>query len=68
MFVTLKNRYTYSVSDILGEGGFGKVYKGKDTFEDKDVAIKLINHKKQNDPNCLEFNKGELDILLGISK
>lgn len=40
----LKNRY--EIISVLGQGGFGKVYLGKDTQNGKDVTIKEL--KKDN--------------------
>ena len=34
------NQISYNKQDILGEGGFGQVFKGR--FNGKDVAVKRI--------------------------
>lgn len=42
--VLLNNRYMYYEKDFLGEGSYGKLYKGKDTRNQEEVAIKSKNH------------------------
>ena len=38
----LKGRYSYSKSNILGQGSFGEVFFGRDEKTKKKVAIKTI--------------------------
>jgi serine/threonine protein kinase len=47
-------RYTYNPStDIIGNGGFGKVYKAYDDFRDRYVAIKVCEVKSENEQYTL---------------
>ena len=54
-----KREYSYHSDDVLGEGTFGKVYKGK-SKNGKPVAIKFINPIDHDD---LYFVKYEVEIL-----
>ncbi|MBW4626897.1 MAG: serine/threonine protein kinase [Brasilonema octagenarum HA4186-MV1] len=39
----------YIIQETLGEGGFGVVYRARDTQLDRDVVIKTLNKKLQQD-------------------
>ena len=41
---------TYEIGDILGEGGFGRVFKAVHRINKKEVAIKVIKKDKVNNP------------------
>jgi len=54
--MTNMNRINYNENDILGEGGFGQVFKGR--FDGKDVAVKKIEIRFSiNDAREEEFLK-----------
>ena len=41
----IQSRYEYDPKqDLLGKGGFARVYKARDTLLDRDVAIKIFNN------------------------
>lgn len=47
--MTFKERYQYNpVTDLLGKGGFARVYKAHDTNLDIDVAVKIFNATEAN--------------------
>jgi len=42
--MTFQERYKYNpTTDLLGKGGFARVYKANDTLLDREVAIKVFN-------------------------
>lgn len=58
----LQNRY--SIVEKIGEGCFGRVYKGLDLKKKNYVAIKQIPLKKFRDtPKLLELFTSEVSIL-----
>jgi len=53
--MTFQERYQYnSQSDLLGKGGFARVYKAIDTLLDREVAIKIFNVNDQNHYTVVE--------------
>ncbi len=56
----LNNKYEYNPqTDLLGVGGFGRVYKARDTLLDKDVALKMVN---------IEGAKAQYSLVAEIKK
>lgn len=56
--MTIKDRY--QIEHLLGEGGFGAVYKGRDTALDVPVAVKMLF---DNSPASIAQFKSEAKIL-----
>lgn len=51
----INDRYEYNPQkDLLGQGGFGKVYKAKDTHTNQIVALKFVEKDKFSDKYNLE--------------
>ena len=50
---------SYEVLGILGDGGMGTVYKGRDPRFDRAVAIKVLHPQFQRDPEIVERFKSE---------
>lgn len=54
--------YTFTDHDILGKGGMGRVYKGRD-HNGKTVAIKMMSNKVTCYPEYRELFNGEVKTL-----
>ena len=55
----------YHVLDVIGEGGFGRVFKGRRRFTGQVLALKFISKggKSQRDQRKL---RGEIEILRSL--
>ena len=60
--MALSNVGSYEVLEILGDGGMGTVYKGRDPRFDRLVAIKVLHPQYQRDPEVVERFKSEAVI------
>jgi serine/threonine-protein kinase len=57
----------YEILDLIGEGGMGAVYRGRDPRFDRDVAIKVLHSRFQRDPGVVERFKSEAVIQAKLS-
>jgi serine/threonine-protein kinase len=58
----LKRIGSYEVEGVIGEGGMGTVYLGRDPRFDRAVAIKVLHEQFQRDPGVVERFKSEAVI------
>ena len=57
--MNFKERYNYNPkTDLIGKGGFSKVFKAKDTLLDRDVALKVFTSE----------TAGKYDLIKEIQK
>ena len=62
--MVLKGRF--SVSEKIGEGGFGSVYRGIQLATGRDVAIKLLHPETTRDGNVLARFRREGQVLCAL--
>ena len=58
---------SYEIHQLLGEGGMGQVYQGRDTRLGRDVAIKVLPPSVANDPERLARFEREAKLLASLS-
>lgn len=57
----------YRVEELIGEGGMGTVYRGRDLNLDRSVAMKVIYRHLLKDPTTLDRFRNEAVILAQLS-
>ena len=57
----------YEVTEQLGAGGMGEVYRARDTTLDRDVAIKVLPEDFATDPARLARFEREAKLLASLS-
>ncbi len=56
----------YMATDIIGRGGYSIVYKGIDTSDKKEVAIKMLRHNMVRDSDFLDKFRNEGKIIASL--
>ena len=57
----------YSVTEKIGEGGMGEVYRARDTKLDRDVALKVLPQAFTDDPDRLARFEREAKVLASLN-
>src|SRR5687768_8017453 len=57
----------YEITQPLGEGGMGRVYRGRDTRLDRSVAIKVMQEAIRSSPNAVSRFEREARTLASLS-
>src|SRR5262245_21045036 len=57
----------YQVLALLGSGGMGEVYRARDTWLKRDVAIKVLPDLFANDPERLARFQREAELLASLN-
>jgi Tol biopolymer transport system component/tRNA A-37 threonylcarbamoyl transferase component Bud32 len=56
----------YQVSEMIGRGGMGEVFKGRDTKLGRDVALKILPSELAKDPDRLARFEREARVLASL--
>src|SRR5947207_1964654 len=65
--MTGKNLGHYTIEDRLGAGGFGEVYRARDTRLGRNVAIKLLPQVFAQNPERIERFEREARVLASLN-
>ena len=52
----------YEITDKIGEGGMGAVFRGIDVMLEREVAIKMLRPELSSQPNIVERFRSEAEI------
>src|ERR1044071_7882423 len=58
---------TYEITDKIGEGGMGAVFKGRDTMLEREVAIKMLRPDFTRDAEIVERFRSEAITLAKLN-
>ena len=53
----------YEFGDLLGQGGFGVVYRAHQSVVTRDVAIKVVSPKYANQPEFIRRFESEAQVV-----
>ena len=56
----------YEISELIGKGGMGEVYRARDTKLDRDVAIKVLPREMSGDPERIARFRREARTLASL--
>ena len=57
----------YEVIGLIGQGGMGEVWQGRDTKLDRDVALKVLPEAFTSDPDRLARFEREAKVLASLN-
>jgi len=57
----------YELLDLLGTGGFGRVYRVRDLHLEREVALKVLHPALTQDPEVVERFRREAQLAAGLS-
>jgi len=57
----------YEITDLLGKGGMGEVYRARDLQLDREVAIKILPGSVSDNPESLARFKQEAKTLAAVN-
>jgi serine/threonine protein kinase len=60
-------RHDYEISDLIGAGGMGQVYRARDLRLNRDVAVKVLPHDIRHDPDRLARFEREAQALAALN-
>ena len=56
----------YRITELIGKGGMGEVYRARDQRLDRDVALKVLSKTGSDDPQRVRRFEGEAKVLASL--
>src|SRR5438093_11420014 len=66
-FKTATKLGSYEITGLLGKGGFGEVYRARDTKLKRDVAIKILPEELSRDAERVARFQREAEVLASLN-